>query len=75
MMKKTLNWLFDYPNLKVYQYEEGFKFSLDSILLFEFAQIKKDDNQIIDFCTGNAVIPILIQNKYSKPVVGVEYQE
>ena len=42
MMKKTLNWLFDYPNLKVYQYEEGFKFSLDSILLFEFAQIKKE---------------------------------
>lgn len=40
-MKKTLNWLFDYPTLKVYQYEEAFKFSLDSILLFEFSQIKK----------------------------------
>ena len=75
MMNKTLNWLFDYPNLKVFQYEEGFKFSLDSILLFEFAQIKKDDYQIIDFCTGNAVIPILIQNKYNKSVIGVEYQE
>ena len=75
MMNKTLNWLFDYPNLKVFQYEEGFKFSLDSILLFEFAQIKKDDYQIIDLCTGNAVIPILIQNKYNKSVIGVEYQE
>lgn len=74
-MKKTLNWLFDYPALKVYQYEEAFKFSLDSILLFEFAQIKKNDNKIMDFCTGNAVIPILVYNKYKKDVVGIEYQK
>ncbi len=74
-MKKTLNWLFDYPNLKVYQYEEGFKFSIDSILLFEFAQIKKQDRYILDFCTGNAVIPILINYKYQKKVVGIELQE
>lgn len=73
-MNKTLNWLFDYPNLKVYQYEEAFKFSLDSILLFEFAEIKQSDEKIIDFCTGNAVIPILITNKYHKNVIGVEYQ-
>ena len=65
-MNKTLNWLYDYPNLKVYQYEEAFKFSLDSILLFEFAEIKQSDEKIIDFCTGNAVIPILITNKYHK---------
>ena len=64
-MKKTLNWLFDYPALKVYQYEEAFKFSLDSILLFEFAQIKKNDNKIMDFCTGNAVIPILVYNLFT----------
>ena len=74
-MKQTLNWLFDYPTLKVYQYEEAFKFSLDSILLFEFAQIKKNDNKIMDFCTGNAVIPILVYNKYKKDVVGIEYQK
>ncbi len=74
-MNKSLNWLFDYPNLKVYQYEEAFKFSLDSILLFEFAEIKKDDLKILDFCTGNAVIPILIHYKYHKSVIGVEYQK
>ena len=74
-MKKQLNWLFDYPNLKVYQYEEGFKFSLDSILLAEFVTIRKNDKNIIDLCTGNAVIPILLNHKYQKKIYGVEIQK
>lgn len=74
-MKKVLNWLYDYPNLKVYQFEEGFKFSIDSVLLAEFAEIKKKDNKIIDLCTGNAVIPILLYQKYRKDVYGVEIQK
>ena len=75
MMKKQLNWLFDYPNLQIYQYEEGFKFSLDSILLAEFTTIRKSDEQIIDLCTGNAVIPILLHYKYQKKIIGVELQK
>lgn len=74
-MKKSLNWLFDYPNLKVYQYEYAFKFSLDSILLAEFADIKKNDENILDMCTGNGVIPILLNYKYQKKVFGIEVQE
>lgn len=74
-MNKVLNWLFDYPALKVYQYEQGFKFSLDSILLAEFANIRKNDEQIIDLCTGNAVIPIVLQQKYNKKIIGIEIQE
>ena len=66
MMKKQLNWLFDYPNLKIYQYQEGFKFSLDSILLAEFATIRKSDEKILDLCTGNGVIPFLLHFKYQK---------
>ena len=73
-MKKVLNWLYDYPNLKIYQFQEGFKFSLDSILLAEFADIKKNDEHIIDLCTGNGIIPILLAHKYQKKVIGVEIQ-
>ena len=73
-MKKVLNWLYDYPNLKVYQFQDGFKFSLDSILLAEFAEIRKNDEHIIDLCTGNGVIPILLAHKYQKIVTGVEIQ-
>lgn len=75
-MKKSLNWLFDYPNLKLYQYEEGFKFSLDSILLSEFAVIKKNDEVIVDMCTGNGVIPTILAYKYQdKKITGIELQE
>ncbi len=73
-MKKSLNYLFDYPDIYIYQYDDAFKFSLDSILLAEFADIKKDDFNIIDFCTGNAVIPILLSYKYHKKIIGVEIQ-
>lgn len=74
-MNKVLNWLFDYPELKIFQYEQGFKFSLDSILLSEFAKIRKSDEHIIDLCTGNAVIPIVLHQKYNKEIIGIEIQE
>ena len=38
----VLNDLFDY-GLKIYQDENKFKFSLDSLLLAEFTNIKKSD--------------------------------
>jgi len=73
-MKKSLNWLFDYPNLQIYQYDDAFKFSLDSILLAEFAEIKKDDRKILDFCSGNGVVPIVLNYKFKKDIIGVEIQ-
>ncbi len=74
-MKKSLNWLFDYPNLQIYQYDDAFKFSLDSILLAEFAEIKKDDRKILDFCSGNGVVPIVLNYKFKKDIIGVEIQK
>ena len=74
-MKKALNYLFDYPNLKLYQYEEAFKFSLDSILLAEFAIIKKNETKILDLCTGNGVIPTILAYKYHKKIWGIELQK
>ena len=41
MQNKILNDLFDYANLKIYQSKEGFKFSIDSILLAEYVKITK----------------------------------
>ncbi len=74
-MKKTLNWLFDYPNLQIYQFEDGFKFSLDSLLLAEFAEIKKNEERILDLCTGNGVIPTILAYKYHKKIIGIELQK
>ena len=70
----VLNDLYDY-GLKIYQDSEKFKFSLDSLLLAEFIDIKKDDNKIIDFCSGNAPLPLIISKRYDKEVIGIEIQK
>lgn len=55
------NDLYDY-GLKIYQDSDYFKFSLDSILLAEFVQLQKG-NTILDLCTGNAPIPLILCTK------------
>ena len=74
-MKRELNWLFDYPNLKLYQYDKAFKFSLDSILLSEFAEIRKNETKILDLCTGNGVVPTILSWKTKKKIIGIELQK
>lgn len=55
------NDLFDY-GYYIYQNKEYFKFSIDSILLAEFVSFKKNDT-ILDMCTGNAPIPMILTSK------------
>ena len=74
-MKKVLNDLYDYPNMKIFQIEEAFKFSLDSILLAELVKFHKYDKNILDLCTGNAVIPLVLSTKTNLAITGVEIQE
>ncbi len=74
-MKKVLNDLFDYENLKIFQYDEGFKFSLDSILLAEFVELKTTTKLIVDLCTGNAPIPIILSTKTKAKIYCFEVQK
>lgn len=69
---KKLNDLYDY-NLKIYQDSEFFKFSLDSILLAEYVSVHSKD-KIIDLCTGNAPIPMILSTKYHNKIYGIELQ-
>lgn len=70
----VLNDLYDY-GLKIYQDTEKFKFSLDSLLLAEFIDIKNNDNKIIDFCSGNAPLPLILAKRYNKEITGIEIQK
>ena len=72
---KVINDLFDYENLKIVQNEDYFKFSIDSILLAEYVKITKNDNKIIDLCTGNLPIPFILNYKYGKKIDAVEIQK
>ena len=68
------NDLFDY-GYKIYQNSKYFKFSLDSILLAEFIRAK-DGDSILDLCTGNAPIPLILTTKNKKiKITAVELQK
>lgn len=73
-MKIVKNDLFDYKNRYIYQDEDGFKFSLDSILLAEFVD-QKTKGDILDLCTGNAAIPLILSTKMNNKMYGFEIQE
>ncbi len=75
MIKKVLNDLFDYENLKIYQSEKHFKFSIDSILLAEYIKINKNTKSILDLCSGNAVIPMILSTKTDAHIDGFEIQK
>ena len=73
-MTSVKNDLFDYDNLKIYQYEDKFKFSLDSILLAEFVELRDTTKTIVDFCTGNAPVPLILTTKTNARLYGFEIQ-
>lgn len=74
-MTKVINDLYDY-NLKIVQDEQYFKFSLDSLLLAEFVDIQKKDKKLLDLCSGNAPLPMILGHKYSQlEIWGIEIQK
>ena len=75
MISKVKNDLFDYKNRYIMQMSDGFKFSLDSLLLAEFVKVKKDDKKILDMCTGNAPVPLVLSLKTNAEIVGFEIQK
>ncbi|PTK93953.1 tRNA1(Val) (adenine(37)-N6)-methyltransferase [Staphylococcus gallinarum] len=61
-------------NLKIIQNDDVFSFSTDALLLAHFTKVKKND-QILDICTGNGVIPLLLSDKGNQQIAGIEIQE
>ncbi|MCI6349899.1 MAG: tRNA1(Val) (adenine(37)-N6)-methyltransferase [Tenericutes bacterium] len=74
MEKNVINDLVGYDNLKIVQNNEYFNFSLESILIPRFCILKKK-MKIIDFCTGNAPIPLVLSTLTDSEIIGVEIQK
>lgn len=69
------NRLLNYKDMYIYQNDEWFTFSVDSVLLASFIKINLRDKKIIDFCTGNAPVPMLLSYKTKSKIIGVELQK
>lgn len=62
-------------NLRIIQSPSVFAFSLDAVLLARFTYLPIQKGNIIDLCSGNGVIPLLLSNKTKAMITGVEIQE
>lgn len=69
------NRLLNFGDNIIYQDDDYFLFSLDSMLLANFVNIRLTDKKIIDLCSGNAPIPMLLSFRTKARIFGVELQE
>jgi len=61
--------------LKIIQDPKRFCFGMDAVLLSGFCEVRKDE-KVLDLCTGNGIIPILLAGKSTaKSICGIEIQE
>ncbi|KZZ86510.1 tRNA1(Val) (adenine(37)-N6)-methyltransferase [Bacillus sp. SJS] len=62
-------------NLRIIQSPSVFAFSLDAVLLAKFAYMPIQKGNVLDLCTGNAVVPLLLSTRSKAQITGVEIQE
>lgn len=60
-------------DLRIIQSDEVFSFSMDAVLLARFANIPPR-GRVLDLCTGNGVIPILLTTRTKASIEGIEIQ-
>lgn len=62
-------------DLRIIQSPSVFCFSLDAVLLSKFVNVPHHKGNIVDLCTGNGVIPLLLSTRTKANIIGVELQE
>lgn len=70
-----INYVLGYDNLKVYQDDKMFKFSLDSVLLPNFVTLSNKKGKILDIGCGNGIISIILTTRTNNKIDAVEIQE
>lgn len=71
---RVKNRLLNFSNKIIYQDDDYFAFSLDTVLLANFVTLKLSDKKIVDLCTGNAPLPMLMSFRTKARIFGVELQ-
>jgi tRNA1(Val) A37 N6-methylase TrmN6 len=62
-------------DLKIIQSPSVFSFSLDAVLLSRFAWVPIQKGNIIDLCSGNGAVALLLSKRSKANITGVEIQE
>lgn len=61
-------------NMSIIQSKSVFSFSVDALLLAEFTKLRRNRETIVDLCSGNGIIPLLLSAKTPHHIKGVELQ-
>ena len=61
-------------NLKIIQSDDVFSFSMDAVLLTRFCTLPAK-GRVMDLCTGNGVVPLLLSTRTKAAIYGLEIQE
>lgn len=61
-------------SMQIIQSPTVFSFSIDAVLLADFASVPITRGKILDVCSGNGVIPLLLSRESHVPITGVEIQ-
>ena len=61
--------------MKIIQRNDFQNFTLDTVLLADFAKINRKTKKILDIGTGCGIIPILLAEKSEAEIVGIELQK
>lgn len=72
---ERLDYLLADENMKIIQSPSVLSFSLDAVLLAHFAYVPIKKGSILDLCTGNGVVPLLLSKRTQAGITGVEIQE
>lgn len=72
---ERIDYLLADESMQIIQSPTAFAFSLDAVLLANFVRIPIKRGTILDLCTGNGVIPLLLSKHTNAKITGVEIQE
>lgn len=64
------------PNKQqIIQAQDVFSFSIDAVLLAKFVYVPIQKGKLIDLCSGNGVIPLILSTRTKGQIIAVELQE
>ncbi|HLR68823.1 tRNA1(Val) (adenine(37)-N6)-methyltransferase [Virgibacillus alimentarius] len=72
---ERLDYLLADESMQIIQSPSAFSFSLDAVLLAHFTYVPIKKGKILDLCSGNGVIPLLLSKRSYAQITGVEIQQ
>src|SRR5690625_1173640 len=72
---ERIDYLLHDESIKIIQSPTIFSYSLDAVLLAHFTYLPVNKGNMLDLCSGNGVIPLLLTKRTKGHITGLEIQE